>query len=148
MIRHRRALRRLLWSPGELGLARAFVAGELDVEGDLADGLSPVLDARATAQRLAGRPARPRRRGRRRADWRCGSARSARDPQPPASEARLDGRPAHPPPRPGRDRHHYDLSNDFYAFLLDPQMAYSCGYWTQEQSRPTASPTPSATSST
>ena len=37
-----------------------------------------------------------------------------------------------------RDRaaiaHHYDLSNDFYAFLLDPQMAYSCGYWTQEAS--------------
>ena len=27
VIRHRRALRRLLWSPGELGLARAFVAG-------------------------------------------------------------------------------------------------------------------------
>ena len=40
MLRHRRALRRLLWNPGELGLARAFVAGELDVEGDLADGLS------------------------------------------------------------------------------------------------------------
>ncbi|MBC8092286.1 MAG: SAM-dependent methyltransferase, partial [Pseudonocardia sp.] len=32
IIRHRRALRRLLWNPGELGLARAFVAGELDVE--------------------------------------------------------------------------------------------------------------------
>ncbi|HEY9416018.1 MAG TPA: SAM-dependent methyltransferase, partial [Pseudonocardia sp.] len=40
VLRHRRALRRLLWNPGELGLARAFVAGELDVEGDLADGLS------------------------------------------------------------------------------------------------------------
>ncbi|HKQ40934.1 MAG TPA: SAM-dependent methyltransferase, partial [Pseudonocardia sp.] len=40
VIRHRRALRRLLWSPGELGLARAFVAGELEVEGDVADGLS------------------------------------------------------------------------------------------------------------
>ena len=33
-----------------------------------------------------------------------------------------------------RDRaaisHHYDLSNDFYALVLDPQMAYSCAYWT------------------
>ena len=29
---------------------------------------------------------------------------------------------------------HYDLSNAFYEFLLDPQMAYSCGYWTQEAS--------------
>ncbi|MZE50372.1 methyltransferase domain-containing protein, partial [Streptomyces sp. SID5770] len=35
----------------------------------------------------------------------------------------------------GRDRaaisHHYDLSNDFYALLLDESMAYSCGYWTR-----------------
>ena len=30
-----KALRRLLWSPGELGVARAYVAGELDVDGDL-----------------------------------------------------------------------------------------------------------------
>jgi cyclopropane-fatty-acyl-phospholipid synthase len=28
--------------------------------------------------------------------------------------------------------HHYDLSNDFYALILDPQMAYSSGYWTQQ----------------
>ena len=38
VIRSRRALRRLLWAPGELGLARAYVAGDLDVDGDLADG--------------------------------------------------------------------------------------------------------------
>ena len=31
VIRRRRALRRLLWNPGELGLARAFVTGDLDV---------------------------------------------------------------------------------------------------------------------
>ncbi|WP_263102189.1 SAM-dependent methyltransferase, partial [Kitasatospora sp. DSM 101779] len=34
----------------------------------------------------------------------------------------------------GRDRavvsHHYDLSNEFYALLLGPAMAYSCAYWT------------------
>ena len=32
-----------------------------------------------------------------------------------------------------RDRsaisHHYDLSNDFYAFLLDPHLAYSCAWF-------------------
>src|SRR3954471_11752282 len=38
VLRNRRALRRLLYSPGELGLARAYVTGDLDVEGDLADG--------------------------------------------------------------------------------------------------------------
>lgn len=39
VVRNRRALRRLLWKPGELGLARAWVAGDLDVEGDLYDAL-------------------------------------------------------------------------------------------------------------
>src|SRR3954466_12361620 len=33
VIRDRRALRRLLWSPNELGLAQAYIAGEIDVEG-------------------------------------------------------------------------------------------------------------------
>jgi len=132
IIRHRRALRRLLWNPGELGLARAFVAGELDVEGDIADGLSrfwklakaqnlgalkltaaDVLDATKVAAKLRILGLRPK---------------------APASEARLDGG-LH---TRRRDRaaisHHYDLSNEFYEFLLDPQMAYSCGYWTQETS--------------
>jgi len=39
VLRSRRALRRLLWAPGELGLAQAYVAGDIDLEGDLADGL-------------------------------------------------------------------------------------------------------------
>lgn len=39
IVRSRRALRRLLWAPAEMGLARAYVTGDVDVEGDLADGL-------------------------------------------------------------------------------------------------------------
>ena len=35
LVRSADALRRILWAPGELGVARAFVAGDLDVEGDL-----------------------------------------------------------------------------------------------------------------
>jgi cyclopropane-fatty-acyl-phospholipid synthase len=42
VIRHRRALRRLLWKPGEMGLARAYVAGELDIEGDIFAALGAV----------------------------------------------------------------------------------------------------------
>ncbi|MDX3115977.1 SAM-dependent methyltransferase, partial [Streptomyces scabiei] len=42
VVRHRRALRRLLFKPGELGLARAWVAGDLDVEGDLYTALDLV----------------------------------------------------------------------------------------------------------
>ncbi len=56
VLRHRRALRRLLWNPGELGLARAFVAGELEVEGDLADGLSRCWELARAAADGAGRP--------------------------------------------------------------------------------------------
>ena len=36
------ALRRLLFHPGELGLAQAYVTGEIDVEGDLLDGFRRV----------------------------------------------------------------------------------------------------------
>ena len=28
-------------------------------------------------------------------------------------------------------REHYDLGNDLYQAMLDPYMAYSCGYWTR-----------------
>lgn len=42
VLNHRRALRRMLWKPGELGLARAWVAGELTVEGDLFELLDRV----------------------------------------------------------------------------------------------------------
>jgi len=39
VLRSPRALHRVLWRPGELGLARAYVSGDLHVEGDLGDGL-------------------------------------------------------------------------------------------------------------
>ncbi|TDD30878.1 methyltransferase domain-containing protein [Actinomadura sp. KC06] len=42
VIKHRRALRRLLWKPGEMGLVRAYVAGELDIEGDVFAALDAV----------------------------------------------------------------------------------------------------------
>src|SRR5690348_460004 len=40
VIRHKRALRRLMWQPNDVGLARAYVAGEIDVDGDLYDVLN------------------------------------------------------------------------------------------------------------
>src|SRR6476661_7220381 len=44
-IRSRRALRRLLWQPGELGLAQAYITGEIDVEGDLTEGFRLIWGA-------------------------------------------------------------------------------------------------------
>ncbi|MGW0310592.1 class I SAM-dependent methyltransferase [Streptomyces flavidovirens] len=42
VLRSRPALPRLLWQPGELGLAQAYIAGEIDMGGDVAEGLSAV----------------------------------------------------------------------------------------------------------
>lgn len=127
VVRKRRALRRLLWSPGELGLARAYVTGDLDVDGDLADGFARVW----AAARTRPEPARPnmiRSIGAVATLARSGAI--GLPPAPPASEARVSGR-TH---SRRRDRsviaHHYDLSNDFYALLLDRSMAYSSAYFT------------------
>ncbi|XRQ11724.1 class I SAM-dependent methyltransferase [Actinomadura welshii] len=57
VIRHRRALRRLLWKPGELGFVRAYVAGELDIEGDVfaaLDAVQEVMGGGAGPIRLSG----------------------------------------------------------------------------------------------
>jgi cyclopropane-fatty-acyl-phospholipid synthase len=45
VIRSPQAIRRILWHPGELGLARAYISGDLDVEGDLAEALRLVMAA-------------------------------------------------------------------------------------------------------
>ena len=36
---NRRGLRRLLWAPNELGFARAYVSGDIEIEGDLLAGM-------------------------------------------------------------------------------------------------------------
>lgn len=130
VLRSRGALRRLLWQPGELGLAQAYFTGELDVEGDLAEGLRTMW----AAQRERGlRPPRLTSADRARALVTAVRLGVVGPPPPaPASQARLRGG-LH---SRARDRaaisHHYDLSNAFYGLLLDETMAYSCGYWASE----------------
>jgi cyclopropane-fatty-acyl-phospholipid synthase len=132
-----RALRRILWRPGELGLARAYVSGDLDVDGDLTDGLRRIWGAVGTKPPGGGVP--------------TGSAPS---PGPRAAlaavraAARLKVPLWPPPPRPHSElrvrgrRHsrardqaviagHYDLPAAFYRLILDPSMAYSCADWTR-----------------
>ncbi|WP_410809711.1 class I SAM-dependent methyltransferase [Micromonospora sp. 067-2] len=130
VVRDRMALRRLLWRPNELGLAQAYIAGELDVEGDLADGLRQVW-RHARDRHLAGGGVRMGTADRLRA-LRTAARLGVLGPRPaaPDAQAKLGGR-LH---TKERDRaaisYHYDLSNDFYQLLLDPQLAYSCAYWT------------------
>jgi cyclopropane-fatty-acyl-phospholipid synthase len=120
-VRTPRALRYLATAPGELGLARAYVMGEIEIRGDL----------HATLSALAAhwRGAVPWRRvasGLQR--WML-----RRPPVPPEESA--------PPWRRGLRRHtrvrdaaavahHYDLSNRFYELVLGDSMAYSCAVFT------------------
>ncbi|MDT0437321.1 MULTISPECIES: SAM-dependent methyltransferase [Streptomyces] len=130
VVRSRRALRRLLWQPGELGLAQAYVTGEVDVEGSLAEGLRTMWSA-AREQRLhAPSP------GVAELARAAGTALllGAAGPRPPApaSQARLRGGLHSRARDRAAVRHHYDLSNAFYRLLLDETMAYSCGYWVSD----------------
>ena len=126
------ALRRLVWHPGELGAAQAYVTGEIEVHpGDstaLSDALTHVWDVVRERGLGAVRPSPAALLRALRTAARMGALRLP--PAPPASQARVRGR-LH---SMGRDRavisHHYDLSNDFYALILDETMAYSSAYWT------------------
>jgi cyclopropane-fatty-acyl-phospholipid synthase len=140
VIRSPRALQRIAWRPGELGLARAYISGDLDIEGDLTDGLRrvwgvlrekdapahglPQLAARGITLGTAG----------------VAAIRAAAQlkllgppPEPPSCELRVRGR-LH---SRARDQAviagHYDLTAAFYQLILDPSMAYSCAYWTPGQ---------------
>ncbi len=139
------ALRRALWAPGELGLARAYVSGDLDFEGDLTEGLRRAFRAARSAQSArasGGRRPGPqpgwgpgswRTRSRPRRWRRAGSGCSGRGPSRPESEIRHSGREH----SRARDRAviagHYDIPVSFYRLILDPSMAYSCGYWTSDK---------------
>ncbi|WP_282703039.1 class I SAM-dependent methyltransferase [Streptomyces sp. CC219B] len=132
VVRNRRAVRRLLWKPGELGLARAWVAGDLDVEGDLytvLDLVSGLLwergegDGRSLGAALRDPEVRAAVRGLVRL------AGPLPPPAPPEEEVRRRGH-LHTKHTDRRAiSHHYDVGNDFYEIVLGPSMVYSCAYW-------------------
>jgi cyclopropane-fatty-acyl-phospholipid synthase len=132
VVRNRRALRRLLWKPGEVGLARAWVAGDLGVEGDLytaLDLLSGLVwdrgeDARGVAEALRDPEVRAAVRGL----VKMGGL--PLPPSPPQEEMRRRRRHLHTKRSDQRAiSHHYDVGNDFYEIVLGPSMVYSCAYW-------------------
>jgi cyclopropane-fatty-acyl-phospholipid synthase len=121
------ALRRMIYAPNELGLGRAYVAGDLDVRGD-------IFDLLALRNRLASRSEHTSLDlGRDR--WlqllRAGRALGALGPPPPPppEEARLRGRRHSKSRDAAAIAHHYDVSNDFYRLVLGETMTYSCAYF-------------------
>jgi cyclopropane-fatty-acyl-phospholipid synthase len=112
-----RALARLATAPGTLGLARAYVTGEIEVDGDVYDVLNAMADLAlhdltrkeqlALARRLFPVWLRHRQ-------------------PPPEFEYRPPGR-LHSKARDSKAiSHHYDVSNRFYEWVLGPSMAYTC----------------------
>jgi cyclopropane-fatty-acyl-phospholipid synthase len=115
-LRSPRALAYLARASTELGLARAYVTGEMAVEGDLYEVLDRLGGGRFDRPRLRDRLA-------------FLPALLHRAPLPPQEVGggllRRGLRHAR-----GRDAtvigHHYDVSNRFYAMVLGPSMAYTC----------------------
>ncbi|MDA8292021.1 MAG: cyclopropane-fatty-acyl-phospholipid synthase [Actinomycetota bacterium] len=120
VVRSSRALARLLWAPGELGIARAYVAGDVDLEGspfELVARLgartrgTPHVGPRALAETVAAA---------------VGLGALSLPPRPPDVEVRLSG-VLHSLRRDASAvRHHYDVGNEFYELVLGPSMTYSC----------------------
>ncbi len=121
-----RGLRYLATAPGDLGLARAYVQGDLLLHG--AHPGDPYEALRALGGWRFRRPS-PKEAGvlLREMGWR-----NLLPPEPPAQEALPRWRRVMEGLRHSRDRDaqaigkHYDVSNEFYEKVLGPSMAYTC----------------------
>ncbi|MFN8163778.1 MAG: cyclopropane-fatty-acyl-phospholipid synthase family protein [Solirubrobacterales bacterium] len=117
-----RAIAHMLRAPGELGLARAYVQGLLDV--DDIDGAIEVVES--------WRP--PGLAARRWLGLAAGAVRAMGLTLPPARpkiELRLRGQ-RHSIRRDREAiRYHYDAGNEFFALFLDPSMTYSCAIFSR-----------------
>jgi cyclopropane-fatty-acyl-phospholipid synthase len=132
-LHNQRGLAYLLTAPGDLGLARAYVSGDLTVEGvhpgnpydalvelqkDFKVTVPPPTEMFALMRRLGFSHFRP--------------------PPPPPQEALPRWRRTLEGLRhtKGRDaeaiRHHYDVSNRFYEMVLGPSMTYTCACYPRE----------------
>jgi cyclopropane-fatty-acyl-phospholipid synthase len=121
-VRSPKAVAHALRAPGQLGLGRAYVSGEIEV-----DDLDAVLALLGSWQPPpVDRPARAR--------LALAAARASGlqlPPRVPASELKPRGR-RHSSERDARAvRHHYDLPVEFFALFLDDSMTYSCGLFSR-----------------
>jgi len=119
-VRSPRAAAHALRAPGQLGLGRAYVSGEIEVDDidaviELLDGWQPPSLESSDKARLLMAAVR--------------AAGLTRPPRLPAAELRPSGRRHSKERDAAAVRHHYDVSNEFFALFLDASMTYSCGFF-------------------
>ncbi len=115
-VRSPRAVSMLMSAPGQLGLARAYVAGELEVHGDLYTALDRLARLGLTAPSVADQVRL----------YRALAPFALRRVPPPPEEVRLGGLRHSKKRDHDAISHHYDVSNTFYRWVLGPSMAYTC----------------------
>jgi len=122
LVRSPNAAAHALAAPGQLGIGRAYVTGDLEVS-DLDQALRVVTGWRPPALTRSDQA---------RLLVAAALASGPRLPPPvPESEARLTGI-RHTLRRDAEAvRHHYDVSNDFFGLFLDPSMTYSCAIFSR-----------------
>jgi cyclopropane-fatty-acyl-phospholipid synthase len=124
-VRTPEALSYLASAPGELGLARAYVTGHLEIIGDVYGALKQLSEISLRevpwGERLELLAT-------------LGRTRLGTKVEVPPQERRLRGL-RH---SKARDReaiaHHYDVSNTFYEWILGPSMAYTCAVYPTAES--------------
>ena len=120
-----RALSHLVSAPGELGMARAYVSGELDVDAPDHYTLLRALSGTKTSDLTwSDRLSVLRSLGREAMHW------VEPPPQEVGAKRYLSGLRKHTRTRDSAAiSHHYDVSNDFYRWVLGPSMAYTCAVY-------------------
>ena len=120
----------LAQAPGALGLARAYVSGHLDEDGDMFTALSRLSKAQETQVSWADRLQQLQSLG--------GPKVLVPRIPPPPQEVRVNRRrftigAMHSKSRDANSiSHHYDVSNRFYEWVLGPTMAYTCACYPAE----------------
>ncbi len=119
----------LAQAPGTLGLARAYISGHIDVDGDMYLALARMLKAQSSSLDLAGRLRLLRELG--------GMSTLLPRVPPPPQEVRVKRRLLtglrHSKRRDATAiAHHYDVSNQFYEWVLGPSMSYTCACYPAE----------------
>ncbi|HJP78443.1 MAG TPA: cyclopropane-fatty-acyl-phospholipid synthase family protein [Pseudonocardiaceae bacterium] len=117
------ALSHLASAPGELGFARAYVSGSLEVVGDMHTALTTLLNVPLNGIADVPREVRAS------LITKSIAARLWWPVKPPPQEHRQHGKRHSKRRDSSAISHHYDVSNRFYEYVLGPSMAYTCAVY-------------------